>query len=108
MILTLEISPEVERELTRAAATSGRGLSEWVLETARDKAGIETAPAASTEDETEARRLAAIERACGMFAGDDRTVDDFLADRHAEGEAEYDKWIASQNRGAARENGGVS
>lgn len=97
MTLTLEISPEVERELTRAAAASGRALSEWIVETARAVA----ARPASDEEETEKRRLQAIAQLHGMCAGRSRTVDDFLAERHAEGEAEYDKWIAGRNARAA-------
>ncbi len=101
MTLTLEISPEVELELTRAAAQAGRGLSEWILDMAREKA----ARSQHEDDEAEARRLEAADRAFGMFAGDGRTVDDFLADRHAEGEAEYDKWMESQKRDAQHPKG---
>ena len=37
----------------------------------------------------EAARLAAIDESYGMFAGRGRSVDEFLAERHAEGEADY-------------------
>lgn len=100
MTLTLEISPEVEAELTRAATSAGRALPVWIVEAARTVAEQNR----RDKDEAEARRIQAVNDGFGKFAGLGRTVDEFLADRHAEGEAEYDKWIARQNaRGAGKD-----
>jgi len=94
MTLTLEISPEVERELLREAEISGLAMeviaAQWMEAEKRRKREA---------------HLAAVERACGMFAGRGRTVDDFLADRHAESEAEYDKWVEGQKPWAERAKG---
>lgn len=98
MTLTLEISPEVEAELTRAATSAGRALPVWIVEAAR------AAAEQHQKAEAEARRIRAVNEGFGKFAGLGRSVDEFLADRHAEGEAEYDAWIARQNaRGVAKD-----
>ena len=47
-------------------------------------------------DEAEAARLAAVDAGLGMFAGRGRSVDEFLAERHAEGEADYLAGLARQ------------
>lgn len=52
-----------------------------------------------TSDETANRRRAAALAGRGMFAGRNRSVDEFLAERRAEGEADY---IAGVNRQQAR------
>ncbi len=92
MTLTLEISPEVGEELTRAATSAGRELPEWIVEAARAAAEENRR---EKEAEAQERREAAFS-ALGMFAGRGRTVDDFLADRHAEAEMEMEQ--AEQRR----------
>lgn len=88
MTLTLEISPEVEAELTRAATSAGRELPVWIVEAAREKA----AQNEMGEEKTEAQqRKEAAFAALGMFADRGRTVDDFLADRRAEAELEIEQ-----------------
>ena len=100
MTLTLEISPEVEAEIAHEAKARGVAAEAVAAE-------VVTGWAFSDEQKERRKRLEAVARAHGMFAGDGRTVDDFLADRHAEGEAEYDKWIERQNV-RSQHNGEVS
>lgn len=101
MTLTLEISPEVGEELTRAATSAGRELPEWIVEAARAAAEQNR----SEKDEAEVRRLRAVDEGFGKFAGMGSTVDEFLAERHAEGEAEYNKWIERHRGRGAGEDG---
>lgn len=80
MILTLEIPPRVFEGIERAAKKQGVPVETFALSMFESLA---------VPDEAEAARLAGIDAGLGMFAGRGRTVDDFLAERHAEGEADY-------------------
>lgn len=90
MTLTLEIPSEIER----AAAASQTDVSTFLV-----TAGLEKAATVIQPSSAERKRAAAM-AGLGALAGTPRTVDDFLADRHAEGEAEYDKWAARQKDAA--------
>ncbi len=80
MTLTLDIPPRVFAGIERAAREQGVPLEAWALSVLEPFA----AP-----DDAEAARVAAVDAGLGMFAGRGRSVDEFLAERHAEGEADY-------------------
>ena len=82
MTLTLELSPELEQR-ARADAAARRVPLE-VLAAAALEAFVNSSPQASRDDE--AARLAAIDAGYGMFRGCGQSVDEFLVERHAEGE----------------------
>lgn len=88
--MTLEIPAELGQELERIARMRGTDVTEFVIEAARQ--AIESEP---RQIEIEARRRA-VAAGLGMFAGRGASVDEFLAERHAEGEAKYEKWMESQ------------
>jgi hypothetical protein len=80
MTLTLEIPPRVFEGIERAAKERGVPVAEFALSVLEQFAAPE---------HDEATRVAAAEAGFGMFAGRGQSVDDFLAERHAEGEADY-------------------
>lgn len=88
--MTLEIPIELSEQIERAAIRSGTDVQTFVLNATR--AAIENAP----QDDAAQKRREVAAAGLGMFAGRGRTVDEFLAERHAEGEAEYEKWIEGQ------------
>ena len=76
--MTLEIPKELGAEIERAAKMRGTGVTEFIIEAARR--AIEE-PAAASSDE---KRRRAAAQGLGMFAGRGQSVDEFLAERHAE------------------------
>lgn len=78
MTLTLELEPELEREIEQQAQQHGQSVSDYVMAMLREKVTTPAKP----------RRVL---KGYGMFAGSGRTVDDFLAERHAESLAELEK-----------------
>ncbi len=80
MILTLEIPSRVFEGIERAAREQGVPIETFAVSVLEPFAA---------RDKSEAARLAAVDAGLGMFAGRGRTVDDFLAERHAEAEADY-------------------
>ena len=84
--MILEISGELSEQIESAARIRGTDAANFVIEAARRAVEEASPPSAS-----EARRQAAA-AGLGMFAGRGSSVDEFLAERHAEGEAEYEKW----------------
>lgn len=77
MSITLELTPELEATITRAAKLRGTDAQAFVLEAATRAA--ETA---------EAERQAALGRLRGRLKGQGGSVNDFLAERSAEGRQE--------------------
>lgn len=75
MTLILEFPPEVESEIQRRASELGQSVEDYIEATVLK--AVTTPP--------KQRRVAT---GYGKFAGDSRTVDDFLTDRRAEAEAE--------------------
>jgi hypothetical protein len=78
MTLQLELAPELEREIEQQAQQHGQSVAEYVEVAVREKMGAPLKP----------RRVL---KGYGIFAGSGRTVDDFLAERHAESLAELEK-----------------
>ncbi len=78
MILELELAPELENEVERQARQNGQSVPEFVVALLSEK--VATAP--------KPRRVAT---GFGKFAGRGRSVDDFLAERHAESLRELEK-----------------
>lgn len=93
MTLILELPVEVENELRQAAAARGVPVEDFAVERLR-RSGESARPTPA-----QGKRAAAL-AGLGALAGTPRTVDDFLADRHAEGEEDYDKWAARQKDAA--------
>lgn len=86
--MILELPAHVEARLE--AEARARGLAPEMLV-------IEKMSALYEEDANSKRRQAAI-AGLGMFAGHGRSVDEFLAERYAEGGAEYDKWVEGRSQ----------
>ena len=91
MTLTLEIPPRVFEGLERAAKERGVSVAEFALSVLEQFAAPEI---------NEAARLAAIDASLGMFVGHGLSVGEFLAERHAEGKADY---LAGLERQKSRE-----
>ena len=94
MTLTLELPPELEKRARADAATRRVPLEDLALE------ALETFVRAAQQtgrEADEAARLVAIDAGYGMFKNRGPSMDEFLAERHAEGEAEYRLWRQSQN-----------
>lgn len=88
MTLILELPIEIEARLKAEARALGIAPEMLALETMR----------ARYEENADNKRREAAAAGLGMFAGRGRSVDEFLAERHAEGEAEYEKWIESRSQ----------
>lgn len=97
MTLKLEISPELEQRV-RADAAARRVPVETLAAVALE-AFVDKSNSGAVSDD-EATRLASIDAGFGMFADRGRSVDDFLAERHAEGEADCLKWQQNQQERA--------
>ncbi len=93
MTLKLELSPELERR-ARADAAARRVPLE-TLAMAAIEAFVNSSQG-TRHDADEATRLAEVDAGYGLFRGRGPSVDEFLAQRHAEGEADYHEWQASQ------------
>lgn len=78
MILELELAPEVASEVERQAQQNGQSVSEYVAATLREKI-------------TNGHKPRRVLSGYGKYAYLGRTVDDFLAERHAEADAELEK-----------------
>lgn len=105
--LTVTLEDEVYDGLIRAVGHEN--ISQFINGLVRPhvlKSDLEAGYRATAADEAReaevAARVAAIDEGYGMFAGRGRGVDEFLDDRHAEGEADYLKWQKSQNERIAR------
>ena len=94
MTLTLELSPELEKRARADAAARRVPLEDLAMEAL--ETFVNAAQQTSREDD-ETARLAAVDAGYGMFKGRDPSVDEFLAQRHVEGEAEYNRWIQSES-----------
>ena len=94
MTLTLQLPPELEAR-ARADATARRVPLEDLAMQALEAFVNSTSERSREADET--ARLAAIDAGYGMSRGRGPSVDEFLAQRHAEGEAEYHRWHQSQS-----------
>jgi hypothetical protein len=85
MTLTLEITPEIEAQIERAAAITRTDVSSFIMEAATEKA-------ANTYQVQTAARRAAVEAAFGCARGNDSVsgwiVADFNEDKAADIEAE--------------------
>lgn len=88
MTLILELPAEIEARLN--AEAQARGITPEAI-------AIEKMSAFYKEDANSKRRQAAL-TGLGMFAGRGRSVDEFLSERHAEGEAEYEKWVEGRSQ----------
>ena len=87
MTRTLEIPPDLNAQIEREARAQGTDPASWLLEAARF---VLQARAQKTPTQTEqSARIATINAGFGMFAGKMGSSDEFLAQRHAEGEADY-------------------
>lgn len=80
--MTLELSPELETQIERAAQQHGMNGPAFAAETLRR---------AMEKQNVEAERRAAIARLRGCMKNSKTTVDDFLAERSAEGRREANK-----------------
>lgn len=80
MTLTLELPSDLSAQIERAATARGTDAPSFLIEAARHE--LEREP-----DAAQKRREAAA-AGLGMFAGHGPTVDEFLAMRHAEGQAD--------------------
>ena len=119
MTLELNLSPELEAQLradalarqvpveTLAAHAISAALafssryperSALALTVADQIVTTRQTPNGAIDDATR-KRLAAVDAGFGMFAGVGDTVDEFMAKRSAEGQAEYDKWLEGQKGG---------
>ena len=87
MTLILELPAEIEARIN--ADARARGVAPEIIV-------IEKVSALYHEDDANEKRRRAALSGLGMFAGYGRSVDEFLAERHAEGEAEYDGWLESR------------
>jgi len=74
MSITLDLSPELEASIERAARLRGTDAQEFLIEAGRMAA-----------EQAETERRAAITRLRGRSKGPGPTVNDFLAERSAEG-----------------------
>lgn len=92
MTLTLEVPPRVFAGIESAAKEQGVPVETFAVSLLEPFAA---------KDEASAARLAAVDAGFGMFAGRGRTSDDFLSERHAEGEADY---LAGLGRQQSQEN----
>lgn len=88
MTLILELPVEIEARLK--AEARARGIAPEML-------ALEKMSAFYEEDANSKRRQAAL-TGLGMFARRGRSVDEFLAERHAEGEADYEKWVEGRSQ----------
>lgn len=87
--MTLELSPELETQIERAARQHGTDAPSLAIETLRRAFGTE---ATSEETKpTKEERSAILERLRGSLKNSKTTVDDFLAERHEEGRREANK-----------------
>jgi hypothetical protein len=80
MTLVLELPAELEAKLEAAAAEAGTDVAAFIVAAAREKVGSRST---ITQDE----RRAIMGRLRGSVTGG-QTVDEFLAERHAEGRKE--------------------
>ena len=94
MTLKLELSPELEKRARADAATRRLPLEELAVQAL--EAFVDAAQQQNHEAD-EPARLAAIDAGYGMFAGRGPSVDEFLAQRHAEGQADYHRWQRNQS-----------
>ncbi len=83
--MTLELSPELETQIERAAQQQGTDAPTFAIEALRVAAQSATAGANTL---TKEERRAAIARLKGRYKDSTTTVDDFLAERSAEGHRE--------------------
>ena len=88
MTMILELPAELEARLKADAHARGVAPEIVVVEAV-------SARYAEQNDADDQRRQAAL-AGLGMFAGRGRSVDEFLTERHAEGHAEYEKWMAER------------
>ncbi len=88
MTMILELPAELEARLQADARARGVAPEIVVVEAVSARYSEQT-------NADEQRRQAAL-AGLGMFAGRGRSVDEFLAERHAEGQAEYEKWSAQR------------
>ncbi len=77
MTLQLELSPELEAELERSAQSHGQSVEEFILEAARERTRRE-APGPFSD-------------LLGRMKGQLPSVDEFLAEKHADTEREEAK-----------------
>ncbi len=97
--MTLELSPELEREIEAAARLRGTDAPSFVREAARraldpSAFAIEATPDALNGDAAQKRREAAA-AGFGMFAGHGLSVDEFLDARHAEAQRDAGNFEAT-------------
>jgi hypothetical protein len=79
MSLTIELPPEIEKQVEERAAQNGQSAEEFAV-------ALLSRGVATPQIEKPRRVL----RGRGLFAGSGRTVDDFLAERRAEAEMEME------------------
>jgi hypothetical protein len=91
MTLTLELTPEQERQLQTEAERSGIPLSDYIL---RRLLGT---PSQAPSNET--ARLAAIDAAFGALAGTGISSEDFMREKHEEIEREEQRWQERYEKG---------
>ena len=90
MTMILELPAELEARLKADAHARGVAPEIVVVE-------VVSARYAEQTNADEQRRQAAL-AGLGMFAGQGHSVDEFLAERHAEGQAEYEKWVEGRRQ----------
>ena len=88
MTRTLEIPGDLDAQIERDARERGTDPASWLIEAARFVLNSRAQKQAQARAD-EAARFAAIDAGFGMFAGKMGTSDEFLEQRHAEGEADY-------------------
>jgi uncharacterized protein (DUF1778 family) len=86
--MTLELSPELETQIERAARQHGTDAQSFAIEVLRVAA--QTVPEEKAKPTKEERR-AILERLSGSLKNSTTTVDDFLAERSEEGRREANK-----------------
>ncbi len=90
--MTLELSPELERQIEAAARERGTDAPSFVRDAAR--VAIEAITDALKGEAAQKRRDAAA-AGLGMFAGHGLSVDEFLAERHAEAQRDAGNFEAT-------------
>jgi hypothetical protein len=87
--MTLELSPELESQIELIARQRGMDVPSFALEALRVAA--QTATENDQKAREKAERRAILDSLQGRFAGHGPTVDEFLAERSAEGRREANR-----------------
>ena len=85
MSLILELPAELQRQIERAATARGTDVQTFLMDAARRE--LQTAMPQNEATE----RKQAIERGFGFLRGRIGSSDEFLAERHAQGQTEREK-----------------